>query len=148
MRIFLRGWKDFIWMSAPGSRGVTQWAVRVRVNRLGSSWVWGNIDRHVWVDWRIWLGRHGKTDENSKLNLDTRSRPRSQTKKFGFCLTFYLFSKIGHLVFSSYEKCFNSKYIFLINPDTIMKKHLFFPSYCSGANPCLIFYSEACSVLM
>lgn len=55
------------------------------------------------------------------------TRPRSQTKKFGFCLTFYLFSKIGHLVFSSYEKCFNSKYIFLINPDTIMKKTSVFP---------------------
>lgn len=53
--------------------------------------------------------------------VSLKARPRS----LGFVPHSPLFIKMGQLVFSSYEKCFNSKYIFLINPDTIMKTTCF-----------------------
>lgn len=85
------------------------------------------LSRCVCMELRVWLGRQRQRDQKSGLNW-TLDALKSQIKK-NWVLSHILPHSVkwGHLVFSSYEKCFNSKYIFLINPDIIMKKTSVFP---------------------
>lgn len=78
------------------------------------------------MEQRVWLGRQRKIDKK-KCDFGHWMSLEVRPEKMGFVPHSTLFSKMGHLVFSSYEKCFNSKYIFLINSDIIMKKTSVFP---------------------